>query len=149
VPVLELVQHPRLTIALLVCVEQPRMRASERCPPAKAPRRARWHGCVWCARILDISLGGARLAGTARASPGIVTVALGDLRLPGRIVRSADNEFAIHFDESQAGTPISSGSSTRGASPPPSRASSRHAWLPPCWGGSCAEVSTEITAAMA
>ncbi len=92
-----------LTIACMVCVEQPRLRASERLPTGDAAIVHAGKDAFAC-RILDISLGGARLAGTAPGKPGtIVTVALGSLRLPGRIVRSADNEFAIHFDEVGSG----------------------------------------------
>ena len=92
-----------LTIACVVCVEQPRMRASERLPAGEAAIVHAGKNAVAC-RILDISLGGALLAGTAPGKPGtVVIVALGGLRLPGRIVRSADNEFAIHFDEVASG----------------------------------------------
>ena len=88
-----------LTIACVVCIEQPRMRASERLAAGEGAIVHAGKDAFAC-RILDISLGGARLAGTAPGKPGtIVTVALGSLRLPGKIVRSADDEFAIHFDE--------------------------------------------------
>jgi cellulose synthase (UDP-forming) len=92
-----------LTIACMVCVEQPRLRASERLPTGDAAIVHVGRDAFAC-RILDISLGGARLAGAAPGLPGTsVTVALGSLRLLGRIVRSADNEFAVHFDEAGSG----------------------------------------------
>jgi cellulose synthase (UDP-forming) len=92
-----------LTIACVVCVEQPRLRATERLPTRGAAIVHAGSNAFAC-RILDISLGGARLAGTAPGKLGaIVTVALDSLRLPGRIVRCADNEFAVHFDEVASG----------------------------------------------
>jgi len=92
-----------LTIACVVCVEQPRMRASERLPAGEGVIVHAGKDAFAC-RILDISLGGARLAGAAPGKAGtIVTVALGSLRLSGKIVRSADDEFAIHFDEVASG----------------------------------------------
>ena len=92
-----------LTIACVVCVEQPRLRASERLSTREGAVVHVGSDAFAC-RILDISLGGTRLTGTAPAKPGApVTVALGSLRVPGRIVRCAKSEFAIHFDEDGSG----------------------------------------------
>jgi len=87
-----------LTIACVVCVEQPRLRATERLPTRDAAIVHGGSDAIAC-RILDISLGGARLAGTAPGKLGTaVTVALDRLRVPGRIVRSGESDFAVNFE---------------------------------------------------
>ena len=49
-------------------------------------------------RILDISLGGARLVGTPPAQPGApVTIGLGPWRMPATIVRADAGSFAVGF----------------------------------------------------
>jgi cellulose synthase (UDP-forming) len=87
-----------LTIACLVCVEQPRLRAYERLPAHEGAIVHFGGDAVQC-RILDISLGGARLGGAAGvSSDSSVSVAIGDLRLPATIVRRGSDEFAVRFD---------------------------------------------------
>ena len=93
-----------LTIACVVCVEQPRLRASERLPDGRGRHRARWQGRASPAASSTSRLAARASPARRRAKPGtIVTVALGSLRVPGRIVRCAENEFAIHFDEDGSG----------------------------------------------
>jgi cellulose synthase (UDP-forming) len=88
-----------LTIACVVCVEQPRYRSAERLPTrgmalVYAGTEASAH------RILDISLGGMRLAGahTGETADNVV-IDLEGLRLPGVVVRSTPHEFAVRFDD--------------------------------------------------
>jgi cellulose synthase (UDP-forming) len=87
-----------LTIACLVCIEQPRYRSAERLPTGDvaivhAGENEAAH------RILDISLGGARLLGPTSAGAGSsVVVAFEGLSLPATVVRHTPNEFAVRFD---------------------------------------------------
>lgn len=88
-----------LTIACLVCIEQPRLRASERLAAGGAARLV-VGGRPVSARVLDVSLGGARLAGISPAPAGAtVMLALDGLRVSGRIQRVGSSEFAVRFDE--------------------------------------------------
>ena len=57
-----------LTIACMVCIEQPRYRAAERLATGDARHGARGRGAAAAHRILDISLGGARLPARRQAS---------------------------------------------------------------------------------
>jgi cellulose synthase (UDP-forming) len=91
-----------LTIACMVCVEQPRLRSAERLAAADtatvhAGEAASAH------RILDISLGGARLLGSPGLEPGArVEFAIAGLRLPATVVRSGESDFAVRFEDSGA-----------------------------------------------
>ena len=52
-------------------------------------------------RILDISLGGARLAGVSHAEPGAaVSISLGGMRLDATIIRCGADDFAVGFNVS-------------------------------------------------
>jgi cellulose synthase (UDP-forming) len=88
-----------LTIACMVCVEQPRLRSAERLTAVDT-------GLVYAGeaatahRILDISLGGARLLGLARVGAGAsVQFGVAGLRLPATVVRSGESDFAVRFEE--------------------------------------------------
>jgi cellulose synthase (UDP-forming) len=88
-----------LTIACLVCIEQPRYRSAERLATGDT---ALVHGGMGAAahRLLDISLGGARLEGAYAGEEGDwVMVDFADLRLPATVVRRAAAEFAVRFDD--------------------------------------------------
>lgn len=90
-----------LSIACLVCIEQPRYRAAERLDAADtgtihAGEAASAH------RILDISLGGARLLGSAGLGVGAqVQLGVAGLRLPATVVRSGQEEFAVRFEDGE------------------------------------------------
>jgi cellulose synthase (UDP-forming) len=91
-----------LAIACLVCIEQPRLRSTERLAAADmamvhAGEAATTH------RILDISLGGARLLGSPGLQSGTrVEFAIAGMRLPATVVRSGDSDFAVRFEEGGA-----------------------------------------------
>jgi cellulose synthase (UDP-forming) len=87
-----------LTVACVVCVEQPRLRSSERLS-AHDVAVVDAGGAAAAYRILDISLGGARFAGAAPAEPGaVVGISLDPLRLSGTIIRRGEDGFAVGFN---------------------------------------------------
>jgi cellulose synthase (UDP-forming) len=88
-----------LTIACMVCIEQPRYRSAERL--AAADEAIVQHaGSASPHRVLDISLGGARLEGTIGAGPGSeIALGLAGLQLPARDMRCGADDFAVQFDE--------------------------------------------------
>ena len=66
-----------LTIACIVCIEQPRYRSSERLSAVETAILD-IDGLAYVVRVIDVSLGGARLAGAPPAKPGTaITVTLG------------------------------------------------------------------------
>ena len=88
-----------LTIACLVCIEQPRYRSAERLATQDL---AMVHGGEGASahRLLDISLGGARLDGAYGGEEGDwMVVDFAGLRLPATVVRRAPNDFAVRFDD--------------------------------------------------
>lgn len=88
-----------LTVACLVCVEQPRLRTSERLPAGEASMVHIGSDAFAC-RLLDVSLSGARLAGVPTAKPGtMVTLVLDRFRMSGTVVRSGKGDFAVRFDD--------------------------------------------------
>ena len=95
-----------LALACLVCVEQPRLRSADRLPVHDQVAMVDDGGACAAYRILDISLGGARLVGTPPAQPGApVTIGLGPWRMPATIVRADAGSFAVGFaatDETRA-----------------------------------------------
>jgi cellulose synthase (UDP-forming) len=87
-----------LALACLVCVEQPRLRSTDRLPVHDHVAMVDTGDHASTHRILDISLGGARFAGAPPAAPGVtVTIGLGHLRMPGTIIRGDRDSFAIGF----------------------------------------------------
>lgn len=91
-----------LTIACVVCIEQPRYRSSERVAAGDVAL-IEGDGKGLACPILDISLGGALLAGRAPFAMGdTVTLAFDQVRLPATIVRCGAEEFAVRFEETQA-----------------------------------------------
>jgi cellulose synthase (UDP-forming) len=90
-----------LALACLVCVEQPRLRSSDRLPVHDQVAMVDTGERASAYRILDISLGGTRCTGTLPAAPGAtVMVGLGHVRMPGTVIRSDANSFAIGFRHS-------------------------------------------------
>jgi cellulose synthase/poly-beta-1,6-N-acetylglucosamine synthase-like glycosyltransferase len=88
-----------LTIACLVCIEQPRYRSAERLATGDA---VLVHGGMGASahRLLDISLGGARLDGAYGGEEGDwVVVDFAGLQLPATVLRCAPDEFALRFDD--------------------------------------------------
>jgi cellulose synthase (UDP-forming) len=91
-----------LTIACVVCVEQPRLRFSERLPTHDVAVVATGD-IVSTHRLLDISLGGARFAGEPPGRPGAgVTIRLDSLRVPGTVIRCSEGGFAVGFENTGA-----------------------------------------------
>ncbi len=89
-----------LTIACVVCVEQPRLRASERLAAGETAQ-IDVAGQQSVARLIDVSLGGTRIAGAAPAPIGArLTVALNGVPLAGSILRTAASDYVVQFDES-------------------------------------------------
>jgi cellulose synthase (UDP-forming) len=86
-----------LTIACIVCVEQPRHRGAERLVSGDWAE-VRIGDAAQRYPILDISLTGMRLSGAPPADKDAeVTVAFAGVEVAARIARSADGEFAIQF----------------------------------------------------
>ena len=92
-----------LTMACLVCIEQPRYRSDERLT-AGDDALVQTSAAASPHKVLDVSLGGARLAGTLAADVGSeVTVVLAGLTLPATVVRREEESFAVRFhDEDEA-----------------------------------------------
>ena len=87
-----------LTIACVVCVEQPRMRGSERLA-SHDDAILDIGSQAFSFRVLDISLGGARLSGMAPAPVGTeLSFSLDNVRVAGTLVRAGAQEFAVRFD---------------------------------------------------
>ncbi len=88
-----------LTVAMLVCIERPRLRHSERLRGA-LDVHVLADGRVQDFRTADISLGGLRVVGAAPASAGApITFEIDNMTLTGRIVRVSPNDFAIAVDK--------------------------------------------------
>jgi cellulose synthase (UDP-forming) len=88
-----------LTMACLVCIEQPRYRSAERLT-AVDEALVQTADATTPHRVLDVSLGGARLGGSVLAEPGAeILVALDGLRVPATIVRRGEKDFAVRFHE--------------------------------------------------
>ena len=89
-----------LSIACIVCVEQPRLRAADRLATRDA---ATVHAGDQIAlhRILDISLSGARLAGEAPGHVGAsLSITVDGVRVPATVVRRDQGHYAIRFEDS-------------------------------------------------
>jgi cellulose synthase (UDP-forming) len=92
-----------LALACLVCVEQPRLRSSDRLPVHDRSAVVDIGGRTSAYRMLDISLGGARFAGAPPAGLGAtVTISLGSLHMPGTIVRGDTDSFAVGFSNADS-----------------------------------------------
>ena len=90
-----------LTLACLVCIEQPRYRSAERLT-AGDDALVQTREAAMPHKVLDVSLGGALLAGRPSADVGSeVTVMLAGLKLPATIVRRGEGDFAVHFHDDE------------------------------------------------
>lgn len=88
-----------LTIACLVCVEQPRYRSAERLATGETAV-VHGGGGAEVHALLDLSLGGARLEGAhGGREADTVVVEVSGLRLPATVVRRGTEEFAVRFDD--------------------------------------------------
>ena len=88
-----------LAIACLVCIEQPRYRAAERLATGDVAT-VQAGDASSAHRILDISLGGARLLGSPQIENGTaVTFAFEGLQLPATVVRHGEGQFALRFED--------------------------------------------------
>ena len=86
-------------IACIVCIEQPRLRTSERLS-ARGTALIELDGEVSETRVLDVSLGGARLAGAAPAALGTyVTVVLDGMSIRGSVLRIGSDDYVVRFEE--------------------------------------------------
>jgi cellulose synthase (UDP-forming) len=86
-----------LSLLCLVCIEQPRRRASDRFP-GQGDATVVVGGTRHLFRINDISAGGAQLEGAAPAPVGrVVLVIIGDDYLQAMIIRKNDKRFAVRF----------------------------------------------------
>ena len=91
-----------LTVACVVCIEQPRKRKSERFETREPITMVR-NGQYFHHTILDISTTGMRLAGSAPGPLGTrLLIVLGDSRIGATIVRSTTTDFAVRTDDSLA-----------------------------------------------
>jgi PilZ domain len=91
-----------LTIACIVCIEEPRLRAAER---VTADERAdiRFGDATHGFAVRDISMSGMLLAGTAPGDIGSpVTISIAGLSLPAKVARIKADEFAVSFEGSAA-----------------------------------------------
>lgn len=88
-----------LTIACIVCIEQPRLRASERLS-ARNLALIDVDGESSEVRVIDVSLGGARIAGAAPALQGkSVTLVLDGMSIRGTVLRVGAEDFVVRFEE--------------------------------------------------
>ena len=91
-----------LTIACMVCIEQPRYRSDERLA-AGGEVTVSMGGATTAHSVLDLSLGCARLVGSPpAASDDNVTVVFEGLQLPATIVRRGKLDFAVRFENVDA-----------------------------------------------
>jgi len=88
-----------LTVACLVCIEQPRKRKAER---LQSDERVgvRWDkGLLW-QPILDISTTGLRIEGPSPAELGQqVALQIGGINVQGTIMRKSEDDFAVRIDD--------------------------------------------------
>ncbi len=88
-----------LTIACIVCIEQPRLRSSERMS-ARGLALIDVDGESSEVRVLDVSLGGARLGGAAPAEQGrSVMLVLDGMSIRGTVLRVGAEDFVVRFEE--------------------------------------------------
>lgn len=88
-----------LTMACLVCIEQPRHRSAERLAAADEAL-VQAGDAITQHRVLDVSLGGARLQGSITAGlGGEVMIALDGLRVRATVVRQRERDFAVRFHD--------------------------------------------------
>jgi len=90
-----------LTLACVVCIEQPRFRRSERFDGRGSVARLDVDGRAMFFLIADISTGGMRLSGVAPGPIGTpLTLLLDGRRLVASVVRAGATDFAIAVEDS-------------------------------------------------
>jgi cellulose synthase (UDP-forming) len=91
-----------LTVAMTICIEQPRYQRDGRINVAEPATLMIGDRCFDC-RIVDMSLSGLRVAGEAPAASGTaLTVVLGNLRVPAVLSRCGRGEFGLSFEDAPA-----------------------------------------------
>jgi cellulose synthase (UDP-forming) len=91
-----------LSVACMVCIEQPRKRKAERFD-ARDQAIITLNGQIHSHPVLDISRTGMRLAGLAPAPQGArIDLKLGDMLVGATVVRVAQNEFAVIVEDTLA-----------------------------------------------
>ena len=88
-----------LTVACLVCVEQPRKRKAERLQSDERVGVCWDKGLLW-QPILDISTTGLRIEGPSPAELGQqVALQIGGINVQGTIMRKSESDFAVRIDD--------------------------------------------------
>lgn len=88
-----------LTVACLVCIEQPRKRKAERLQSDERVGVCWDKGLLW-QPILDISTTGLRIEGPSPAELGQeVALQIGGINVQGTIMRKSENDFAVRIDD--------------------------------------------------
>src|SRR5260370_22556304 len=88
-----------LTLACLVCIEQPRKRKAERMQSGDRVGVC-WNGEISWQPILDISTSGLRIEGRPPVDNGqSVTIKMGDVTLQALVVRTTQDDFAARIDD--------------------------------------------------
>jgi len=101
-PVLERYNILILTIACIICIEEPRLRGAERVT-ADDHADIRYGDETRRFAVRDISLSGMLLAGVAPGGLGSsVTVSIAGLSLPAKVTRIKSDQFAVGFETSTA-----------------------------------------------
>jgi cellulose synthase (UDP-forming) len=91
-----------LTIACLVCIEQPRKRKAERLE-TREQAVLEQDGLIHACSVLDISRSGMRLTGPAPGPLGAqVKAKIGDMSVGATIVRAHGSEFALRVEDTLA-----------------------------------------------
>lgn len=91
-----------LTIACYVCIEQPRLRKSERFKAARLVEAATGAGTLRL-DMADISISGARFRGAPPVAYGErLAISLSGHAIGATVVRIGQSDFAVHFDDSLA-----------------------------------------------
>jgi cellulose synthase (UDP-forming) len=94
-----------LTIACIICIEEPRLRGAERVT-ADDHADVRYGEETRRFAVRDISLSGVLLAGVAPGGLGSsVTVSIAGLSLPAKVTRIKADQFALGFETSAAAKP--------------------------------------------
>ncbi len=92
-----------LTIACYVCVEQPRLRKTERFAASRRVEAVLGDGRKAMLDMADISISGARFTGTPPVAYGErVGISIAGQTIGAILVRTAQSGFAVHFDDSLA-----------------------------------------------
>jgi cellulose synthase (UDP-forming) len=91
-----------LTIACIVCIEEPRLRAAERVT-TNEHAEVRFGDATQSFAVRDLSMSGMLLAGAAPGGLGSqVTISIAGLSLPGKVARITADDFALSFENAAA-----------------------------------------------